>query len=126
MKKNYKPLKRLSGWVVVSDHPVKTGCCPNSDSIQIEITPCFNRVSTGADLNHQLLQQFLDGEDNPMNRIGGFTHSSNHPDKSGYYPKKRNVRIETTPCFSMVAESIHKKILTASAVYLRCSPHRGG
>ena len=58
MRKDYKPMNRLPGVMGVSGHPVKTVCCPNSDSIQIETTPRFNGVSTGADLNHQLLQQF--------------------------------------------------------------------
>jgi hypothetical protein len=58
--KHLKPLKRLFGWGVVYDHPNapagvpdgEFGCFLNSDSIQFEITPCFNRVSTDADPYH--------------------------------------------------------------------------
>lgn len=42
-----KPLKRLTGWVVVSEHPIQIGCYPKNRNDGIETTPCFNRVSTG-------------------------------------------------------------------------------
>ena len=34
-----KPLKRLSGWIAVSDHPNEFGCCPNCISNEFEAAP---------------------------------------------------------------------------------------
>jgi hypothetical protein len=39
-----KPLKRLPGWVAVSDYPIQIGCYPKSVYADIETTPCFSMV----------------------------------------------------------------------------------